>query len=351
MRIGHFVSFGIGGADRAAFRLIEAQKLAGLSPLVLASESSRPSAQRITRDQDPQGLVLSIEDDYRRLGVPVHIVEDNRQIKDFQLDILHTHRSGEDHFLLPGLGEAGSARVVVETNFHGHLKTPADVRVFPSETLLRFRRIEHQKNFHVIPNPVMPQLTAKNLRGAWGLGDEIAIGRLSRSDRSTYSPKLLLAYKVLKSAGKKVRLVWAGASSMAKRDAALLGLNDIIWLPTSADATQVSMWLNSFDIYCHVPRLGETFGNTVAEAMMHAKPVLSLKGSMFYPQAQFEVLSDNAQTATSFISFVRKLSRFVSDAQLRRDLSARNLCRAEEEFSAGSVERRYSAVYEGALTR
>lgn len=349
MRIGHFVSFGIGGADRAAYRLIRAQKTLGLSPMVFASSASKPSLERVTADQDPLGKVLSIEAEYAQLGIRVETVENVEAIKRAELDILHTHRSGEDNFLLANLGQPGSARAIVETNFHGYLKTPADVRVFPSQSLLSFRRIRHRPNFFVIPNPVMPKLTTYDCRAKWGLGDKTVIGRISRSDKSTYSPKLLLVYKFLKSRHPGLRLVWCGSSSWARADAARLGLKDIVWVETDSNPEVVSSWYNSFDVYCHVPKLGETFGNTVAEAMMHAKPVLSLKGRPTFPQAQKEVLDDRRQFATSLAEFTLKLSRLINQSELGQTIGHRNLERAKGKFSEEKVAQDYLQVYDYAL--
>ena len=47
----------------------------------------------------------------------------------------------------------------------------------------------------------------------------------------------------------------------------------------------------TFDVFCHCNPLGETFGNTVAEAMMHGKPVVSHLGKRSWPQAQIELLA------------------------------------------------------------
>ena len=349
MRLGHFVSFGIGGADRASFRLIQAQQEMGLSPIVFASEASVPAATRITADQDPNGRVLSIQASYAEIGVPIRFVETYGGMAEADLDILHTHRSGEDNFLLPRLGEKGVAKAVVETNFHGVLKTPADVRVFPSQTLVKFRKIMNQDNYFVIPNPVMHRNSNSSLREEWGISRGKVLGRISRSDRSTYSPKLLLAYKFLKLKHPDLRLVWCGASSWARRDAKRLGLQDIVWVETESSERVVSSWFNSFDIYCHVPKLGETFGNTVAEAMMHAKPVVSLKGRPNFPQAQKEVLDDSDQFSTSLIDFVSKTSRMLSSDGYRTSKSEQNLRRAEANYTPGEVAERYLNVYRWAL--
>lgn len=351
MRIGHFVSFGIGGADQAAYRLIEAQLAMGLSPIVISSVASRPSPERSTRDQDPTGQILSIEENYQRLGAVMMTVKSSSEIASLGLDILHTHRSGEDTFLLEDLGAADSAKVVVETNFHGYLRTPADVRVFPSHTLMRFRKIPANPSFHVIPNPVMTQLTKTDLRTTWGVHGSVTLGRLSRSDKSAYSPKLLVAYRLLKSMGLPVRLVWGGASSMARKDAKTLGLDDIVWLPTTSDPVEVSKWFNSFDVYCHVPRLGETFGNTVAEAMMHGKPVVSWSGPCWYPQAQREILSDKSQNVETILGFVKRAKVLIDQPSERARLGNRNREIARQNFSPGSVAEKYLKVYEAALAQ
>ena len=34
-----------------------------------------------------------------------------------------------------------------------------------------------------------------------------------------------------------------------------------------------------FDLLCHANKIGETFGNTIAEAMIHEKPVISIEGT------------------------------------------------------------------------
>lgn len=348
--MGHFVSLGIGGADRASFWLIQAQQEMGLSPIVYASEASVPSASGITADQDPNGRVLSIQNSYAELGIPIRFVETYESIAQAKLDILHTHRSGEDSWLLPRLGERGVAKSVVETNFHGVLKTPADVRVFPSHSLMTFRMLRRQANYFVVPNPVMPRNSNSTLRDEWGISDGRVIGRISRSDRSTYSPKLLLAYKFLKLRHPDLRLVWCGASSWSRRDAVRLGLDDVVWVETESSASIVSSWLNSFDVYCHVPKLGETFGNTVAEAMMHGKPVVSLRGRANFPQAQKEVLDDSDQFSTSLFDFVSKTSQMLTSDVYRESKSQRNLRRAQSNYLPRTVAERYLQVYRWALS-
>ena len=48
--------------------------------------------------------------------------------------------------------------------------------------------------------------------------------------------------------------------------------------------------MNTFDIFGHFNKIGETFADTVAEAMMHRLQVVSLVGTVSYPQTQYTVL-------------------------------------------------------------
>jgi glycosyltransferase involved in cell wall biosynthesis len=147
----------------------------------------------------------------------------------------------------------------------------------------------------------------------------------------------------------KLHLVWVGASTSARTDARRLGITNITWVDPLASPVEVSKWYNTFDIYCHVNKLGETFGNTVAEAMMHGKPVVSLAGKRSYPQAQFELLADTQQFAANYRSFRRKLSALASDEGFREILGETNRIRALAEFSPDSVARRYINLYQRTL--
>jgi glycosyltransferase involved in cell wall biosynthesis len=341
MKVGHFVSLGIGGADRAAYNLAVGLKSIGSPPVIFYSKNSIPSR---TPDQDPKQPLLNILSLYEK-DFEVHKIDDVADLNAFGLDILHTHRSGEDHWLLPDLGKLNRKFKIVETNFHGKLETPADFRIFPSLALMKWKRIRKTESNAVIPNAILPPLSTDSFREELGIDPKtVVLGRLARADNSVFSPSLLKAYKQLRKEH-PVNLIWVGASEQAKQWALKLGLHDVHWVDPVKDPELVSKCMNTFDVFCHFNKLGETFGNTVAEAMMHGLPVVSLAGSPMYPQAQREVIGDKHQFYRLRCMAAKQLVQFVQDRAVRATAGLSNFQRATTFFSIDRVASEVSSVY------
>ena len=341
MKVGHFVSMGIGGADRAAYNLAIGLKSIGSAPVIFYSNNSIPSR---TPDQDPKQPLLNILSLYEK-DFEVHKIDKVSDLNAFGLDILHTHRSGEDHWLLPDLGKLDREFRIVETNFHGKLETPADFRIFPSMTLMKWKRIRKTESNAVIPNAILTPLSTDSFRAELGIDPKtVVLGRLARADNSVFSPSLLKAYRQLRKE-LPVKLIWVGASEQAKQWAFKLGLHDVHWVDPVQDPELVSKWMSTFDVFCHFNKLGETFGNTVAEAMMHGLPVVSLAGSPLYPQAQKEVLGTSMYFKKTLTSVCKLLSHLVLHPESRALTGQINLERARENFLPKVVAREVSEVY------
>lgn len=341
MRVGHFVSFGIGGADRTAFNLLSGLKEIGIKPLIFYNELSLPKR---TADQDSNQPLLSIKSLYEEHFELVRL-ENVADLNSHELDILHTHRSGEDEWLLPGLSSLPRTFKIVETNFHGYLETPADYRIFPSETLMQWRRIQPSDNNSVVHNPIILRDTDEDLRESLGIEpDAVVIGRLARSDKSIFSPRLLTTFKKF-DRNSNVKLVWVGASTFARKTAKRLRLKNIIWVNPTQDTLEVAKLYNTFDIFCHFNALGETFGNTVAEAMLAGLPVVSLRGSRRYPQAQKEFLGETSQYFTSRRSARIQLEHLINDKPTRMSIGETNHELASELFSPKKLAQKVLEVY------
>jgi glycosyltransferase involved in cell wall biosynthesis len=109
--------------------------------------------------------------------------------------------------------------------------------------------------------------------------------------------------------------------------------------------------MNTFDIFCHFNKLGETFGNTVAEAMMHGLPVVSLAGTILYPQAQGEVLGHDSRVFYSRLRANRALLRLIDAPFARKRLGDTNKVRANQFFSPEAVAHQVTAIYERLLAK
>lgn len=341
-KVAHFVSFGIGGADRAALELIRAltKKLPEIQ--ICYGEMSFPIR---TSDQDPSQALLNTFQEFKTLG-KMRKIQDVKELVELDVDILHTHRSGEDEWLIPGLSKLERNFKIVETNFHGFLRTPADFRIYPSSALPDFRKIKLDKDSQVIPN-IVNTFEGTSLRTKLGISEStIVFGRVGRSDRSIYSPKLLRHFSKIQNGN--TLLLWIGKSEQAIKDAESYGVKNIIWVDPVSDPLEMANYYATFDVFCHANPLGETFGNTVAEAMLRGLPVASIKGNRKYPQAQKELL-DRTQFSSRSSNFSQTLKNYRDSPSLRLKASARNRQFSEQYLEPESIASKVLQVYERVL--
>ena len=62
--------------------------------------------------------------------------------------------------------------------------------------------------------------------------------------------------------------LYVAPNTRVKDDIERLGIKNIILINPTSDEEIVSKLYNTFDVLCHSNSLGETFGNTIAEAMI-----------------------------------------------------------------------------------
>jgi glycosyltransferase involved in cell wall biosynthesis len=328
-KVVHFLSFGIGGADRAALELVRALMLKGLDLKIAYNKMSFPIR---TSDQDKDQPLLNIFEEACQIAPTFEI----NSVQDFErhnVDVLHTHRSGEDKWLLPGLEGLKRNFKIVETNFHGGNKTPADFRIYPSLALKEVSKIDKNQKHRVIPN-IVNSRSGSSLRMELGISNNVTVfGRVGRSDKSIYSSKLLREYSKIQN--DTTHLIWVGKSNLALSDAKRYGVENVTWLDPVNDPQILANIYQTFDVYLHVNALGETFGNTVAEAVIRGIPIASLKGQRGYPQAQRELLSQD-QFCYSSRQFRNLVRRYSDDLTYRQEISEMNL-RFGQEFLTSSV--------------
>jgi glycosyltransferase involved in cell wall biosynthesis len=342
-KIAHFLSFGIGGADRAALELVRCLIRRGLDITILYNQMSFP---RRTADQDDNQPLLSIFDEARALA-PQICISSAAEIEDLGFDIVHTHRSGEDEWLLPGLGLYPRTYKIIETNFHGATETTADFRIYPSLSLVKSKRIVNKTDWRVIPN-VVNSIQGIDQRDRFAIDDDtLVFGRIGRSDKSIYSSKLIEEYAKIETSG--TLLIWVGKSKLAKSDAARFGAKNVLWLDPIENPKALADIYETFDVFLHVNALGETFGNTVAEAVLRGIPVASLRGKRGYPQAQAELLVEG-QYCTTKRKFRKILSRYKREPEFRMELSEINRTFGRSHLGGEKISAEVAKVYQEVLT-
>jgi glycosyltransferase involved in cell wall biosynthesis len=220
------------------------------------------------------------------------------------------------------------------------------MRIYPSLALMQSRKLALGDDSRIIPN-IVNSKRGTSQRSEYGISEEtLVFGRVGRSDKSIYSSKLIEEYAKIET--KETLLIWVGKSRLAELDALKFGLNNILWLDPIEDPTKVADLYQTFDVYLHVNALGETFGNTVAEAVLRGIPVASLKGDRRYPQAQAELLADK-QYCSSRRQFRNLLNTYLRNPERRREISSLNLDFSEKYLSEESIFLKVKKVYEEIL--
>lgn len=341
-KIAHFLSFGIGGADRAALELVRCLVQRGMDITTLYNQMSFPIR---TADQDENQPLLSTFEEARELAPQIHI-SSAAEIENLGFDILHTHRSGEDEWLLPGLGFHPRTYKIVETNFHGATETAADFRVYPSLSLVKSKKKVNETEWRIIPN-IVNSIQGTDQRLKYRISnDTLVFGRVGRSDKSIYSSKLIEEYAKIET--RETLLIWVGRSTLAESDAVRFGAKNILWLDPIHNPQILADMYETFDVYLHVNSLGETFGNTVAEAVLRGIPVASLKGRRGYPQAQAELLS-GGQYCTTRRKFRKILNRYRREPEFRKEMAQINRTFGTNHLSGELISSKIEKLYQEIL--
>jgi glycosyltransferase involved in cell wall biosynthesis len=132
------------------------------------------------------------------------------------------------------------------------------------------------------------------------------------------------------------------------KDAETYGVRNVIWIDPVSDPIEMANYYATFDVFCHANPLGETFGNTVAEAMLRGLPVASIKGNRKYPQAQKELL-DRTQFSSRSSSFLKTLRNYRDNPSLRLKASERNKRFSEQHLEPEAIVSKVLQVYERVL--
>jgi len=338
--IGQFLSFGIGGADKAAYCLTKGLVESGIKVIVFYNESSFPKRS----PQVDSEVLLSRYNQCCELGVPMVKITNLIDLNNYNLDILNTHRSGDDTWFVPGFENTLFNFKVVETNFHGHSQTKADIRIFPSHEMIKNKRVNGL--YKVIPNPIMNKLTGDNLRDELDLQGKFVFGRIARPSRDIYSTTCLEAFKLIEN--NDVHFLYVAPHQIAIDDAANFKIKNITFIDQTIDEVYISKLYNTFDVLCHSTPLGETFGNTIAEAMIHGKPIISHWGNN-WPQAQREVIGEEkieyiCQDAPD--QYSNLMVKLLSNKHEYNDYSSYVKRRADKLYDYREVAKRYIEVYQ-----
>jgi glycosyltransferase involved in cell wall biosynthesis len=268
-RIGILCSFGIGGADKVTETLTRhfVQRYSDTFEFVLFYNDMcfhLPSVCDIKKNR-------IINYNFCNLVK----IKNTSDLINYNLDLFIVHRGGNEHWLLKDFENISFDFKILEINFHGDVETKCDHRICPSEELL-VKLVNNgfcRNKITLIPNPISSQLTGDKLNIC---ENKFVFGRIARNDLEIYSCVNLVAYKQIED--DSTMFLYINPHPQAKKDAEILKIKNIIFLEGSVNSTEVSKIYNTFDVLCHSNILGETFGNTIGEAIAHGKPAISHEG-------------------------------------------------------------------------
>jgi len=337
MRIGQWAHFGMGGASKVievlSKGLQEINK--GLEVIIFYNKVSLPISPNLSRFDHYKNFKL-VE------------IENFQDLNNFNLDVLNTHRGGRDAWAFSNFDSLNYNFKIVETNFHGVYTSKKNITVYPSNTMIQNKKIPFPHT--VIYNPTFSPKTEENLRNEIPkLKDKFVYGRIGRSDKGVFSRINLQAYKNIEN--ESTAFLYVAPCMDAIREAENLKIKNIIFLPPTIDEERISKIYNTFDVFCHSNPFGETFGNTVAEAMIHSKPVVSHIGQTKWPQAQLELLGDCSElfiTKDILDNYSNMMKKLMADKKYYSSVSTYLKNRAQL-FQYHYIAKQYLNVYEELL--
>lgn len=341
MRVGHFVSFGIGGSAKVSENLIRGlNEIGGVENVIFYADQCIP--RWVPSQHDPGTVILSRQANYAQWATI--LVTDLSVFNNYHLDVMNTVRSGGDFSFMPNFEKINWNFKVVESNFAGGVQTKADIRVYPSQAAVRHPEV---KPYVVIPNPIRAPVTTENLKAELGIPDTTFVfGRLSRPDREIYCSMNLEAYKRIEN--EHTMFIYVGPCKQTLVDIQRLGIKNIRCLDCTIDEVRISKMYNTFDVCCHSNCLGETFGNTIAEGMIHGKPVISHIGDgISWAQAQPELLGLPELFVTSDIlnNYTALMTKLMDDGMYYNRIAKYVKERADALFDYRQVAREYLELY------
>jgi glycosyltransferase involved in cell wall biosynthesis len=342
LKIGQIVSFGVGGADKCALNLIKGLLNLETDITVFYNKYSHPRIDE--SETNPSRF-----DEYKTL--PIKMIEFNHvsELNNYDIDILQTHRSGNDTWFLPDFETTEFKFKVVETNFHGYNQTKSDFRIYPSITLTNHLQ-KTNIPYVVIPNPINTTITNQNLRDELNLKHKFIYGRIGRPDSNIYSDINLRAYKKIES--NDTCFLYMAPNQKAIEDAKKLEINNIIFLKPSSNELDVSKFYNTIDVLCHSNSLGETFGNTIAEAMINKKPVITHVGMESWPQAHRELVGDFTELFVSdniVENYSNLMLKLKNDSSYYKMVSDYLKTRSDDLYDYINVSKKYLKLYKNLL--
>ena len=165
-------------------------------------------------------------------------------------------------------------------------------------------------------------------RKQFGIEDKIVIGLHQRAENTIFSPVPLSAYSKVKNTN-TVFVIMGGGDNYQKQ-AKELKLDDVIFLPHSADEIELNKFLRTLNVYAHGRADGETYGQCIAEAMSYGIPIVSHTAAS---NGHIETIGDGGEVFDNMDGYVSYLNSLVEDRHHRKMIGEKAKNRFDNSLS------------------
>lgn len=180
-----------------------------------------------------------------------------------------------------------------------------------------------------------------NLKETLGLEGKTVIGLHQRAENTIFSPIPLLAYSRVRR--NDTVFLLKGGGDLYKKQANDLGLNDVVFLPHSADENELNLFLRTLDVYAHGRADGETYGQCIAEAMSYGVPVVSHTAAS---NGHIETVGDGGIVVNSIDEYIEVLKNFLENPSMRKTIGSKAKLRFDNHLSIDNNMKRIRTIIE-----
>jgi len=220
-----------------------------------------------------------------------------KQLSKIDPDIVHVHRSGYAEW--PGFRHMAPRAKWVETNIFGEAdqspEPQIDANLYVSEYVqnraLGNGNPEGFVLFNPVEEPILPmtpenrEFCRQQLLSRFKLPENaILLGRVGRADN--FDPISLNAFVEVEQRCPEAFYLVVDPCQSWIDTAERLGIKNIRFIDPVSDDMELSNFYRGLDIYAHARHDGETFGVSLAEAMMHRVPVVSHESAIHNGQSE-----------------------------------------------------------------
>lgn len=254
-------------------------------------------------------------------------------ISSIEPDIVHVYRGGQPEWPFPS-----SNYKFVETNVFGFFDPDMDIdkTLYMSQWLHDAIKRELSiisrgiggwgTRFNYINNPTLPPAHSGSFFARKDDG-AIWLGRCGRPDDGIYDDISVKAAWLLRAKGHDIRFIVMAPPPRMIEDLNKYDIPHVV-AGSTVNEDNLSHFYNAIDIYAHARADGETFGNNIAEAMYHGKPVVTHVAEPSHPgmgvfQSQTTLVSHGVSgfvSSHSIPEYADYLRNLIEDSDLRKSM-------------------------------